>query len=1188
LQDQHESNHKGDTVSPERIYRFFSLNLPFLRHIITQQRLDNAFQQPKPNQFGDFFVLLRIQLLGSFQLLDEGAVITSLHNAPRLQSLLAYLVLQPGQLHGRAHLATLLWPTSTPAQARTNLRKLLYQLRHALPQPDTYMIQAKSALGWQADADYSVDAADLQELLARIDHDPANLTLQQRAVALYRGELLPAVYDEWVLEQRRKLHREVTAVLRRQITLQQQQAAYPDAVQSAQKLLALDPFSEDAYRLLIRLHALKGDRVTAIQTYHACAEMLQREFAAAPDEETAALYKEVLENGFSMLRSPTAKPANNRAATAAAMLPAADIQPSQPEIRHNIPHALTPFIGREDELRKLDNMIANPDVRIITIVAQGGMGKTRLATEATRRQLGAHTAFPDGIFFVSLAPLQTADEITATLISVLNLPLLTATENPDQEISRLLDYLAPQKMLLVLDNFEHLLDGRSLLMQILRRAGHVKLLVTSRERLQINGEQLFYLYGLDMPRDETTAQSAIKEYGAVQLFLKTARRVQPDFALRNGDAADLLRICRLVDGMPLAIEHAASWTGTMPLAEIAAEIARDLDILHADYYDMPERHRSMQAMLEMSWRRLSVEAQNLFQELSVFRGGISRTAASAVADARPRLLTALTHKSWLTYDQELGRYNIHELQRQFGAGKLEADAARAEDVRRWHSTFFCQYLKNGEKGWYTGRQQETWTDIRREIENIRPAWRWACSAAEISLLADGLDSLCHYYLRDGHHGEGQTICQQARTGLAGLLDKQLAEEQHINLLLSRIFCWEAAFVSANDHKMVLLDRSQAALDQVSGDTRLQQAHILREQAENASRNDLAETVQNARKGLALYNDLGERWGAGQTLELLGYANILLGKPEQAAKNLHQAMSIKEQLNDLEGIAGVKLSLGMAILPLGDFGEAELLHKEALALCQQLGTLQRTRWSQINLGYTLAFGGDFTQSFAITSEGIDSDRALSLYPDSRMINAHIFAAIHLGQFDYAKNLARDSRQAAELKGERVEMGLALLFSGLLAFGEGNLSDAKRFLGRASANLDEIKHIFRSWSQSLMGLIARAEGDHPHAHNYLITALEMGSEAGFLPLLFYCLPLAALLAADQGDLERSALLYGVLLQSEHLMNSNLMAKTTVDELEVNLSTLPDATRATQVSIGREADLWSVAEDLLNELKKGRPSG
>jgi DNA-binding SARP family transcriptional activator len=1125
--------------------------------------------------------LLRIQLLGTFKLVFQDHEITALNNAPRLQSLVAYLVLHPHQLHGRAQLATLFWPTSPPSQARTNLRKLLHQLRRALPQSVTFLVQTRSAIGWQTDTPYAVDVADLQQLLAQIDRETANTLLLESTIALYRGELLPNVYDEWVEERRRELHGGMTTVLHLLISLQQQQAAYPDAVESAQKLLSLNPFSEDAYRLLIRLHALNGDRVTAIQTYHACAEMLQREFAVAPDGETAALYKEVLENGSSRLPSPANQTTTSRPAPAAASLPATTLQPYQPEIRHNIPHALTPFIGREDELRKLNSLIASSDVRIITIVAQGGMGKTRLATEAARQQLGVQTTFPDGIFFVSLAPLQTADEITAALISALNLPLLGAAKNPDQEVFRLLDFLAAKKMLLVLDNFEHLLDGRSLLMQILRRAGNVKLLVTSRERLQMNGEQLFYLHGLAMPGDETAAQSAIAEYDAMQLFLKTTRRVHPDFALRNGDAADLLRICRLVDGMPLAIEHAASWAGTIPLATIASEIARDLDILRADYHDLPERHRSMQAMLEISWRRLSTEEQTAFQKLSVFRGGFSRTAAAAVANARARLLTSLTHKSWLTYDQKQDRYTIHELQRQFGAGKLQADVSRAEAVHRRHSTFFCHYLKNREKGWYTGRQQETWTDIRLEIENIRPAWHWACLAADITLLADGLDSLCHYYLRDGHHGDGQTICKQARTGIEGVLDTQLAEEQHINLLLSRIFCWEAAFVSAKDHKMTLLDRSQAALDRFSGDTRLQQAHIYREKAEDASRNDLTETVQHAGKGLALYNDLGERWGAGQMLELLGYTNILLGQYEQAAKNLRQVMSIKQQLNDLEGIAGVKLLLGMAILPLGNFVEAETLHNEALALCQELGNLRRTRWSQINLGFTLAFGGKFVQSFAVTTEGIETDRALSLFPDSRMINAHIFSAIHLRQFDYARSLAGTSRRAAELKGELVELGLALLFSGLLAFGEGNLSDAKHFLGRAFSIFNEIKHFFRSWPQSLLGFVARAEGDHPRAHNYLITALEMGIKARFLPVLFYCLSLAALLAADREELERTALLYGTLQQSEHLMHSRLMAVIVRDELEAYLAALPDAAYAIQLSRGREADMWTVAEELLRKL-------
>ena len=311
--------------------------------------------------------------------------------------------------------------------------------------------------------------------------------------------------------------------------------------------------------------------------------------------------------------------------------------------RHNLPVQPTPFVGREDELDQVAQYLADPACRLLTVVGPGGMGKSRLAIQAAEEQL---SAFNDGVWFVPLAPLDSADLLSSAIMDALGTPLQGATEPNVQ----LLNYLRERHLLLILDNFEHLFEGASLVVEMLGSAPQLKVLVTSRERLRLRQEWALSLRGMRVPEGSAApeeAMAALEDYSALQLFVQCARRAQSGFSLAAAGTDAVIRICQLVDGMPLAIELAAPWIRVMPCEDIVQEIEGGLDLLTTTLRDVPQRHSSMQAVFKGSWQLLSDRERAVLRQLSVFRGGFRRQAAEVVADASLRVLSSLVDRSWV-------------------------------------------------------------------------------------------------------------------------------------------------------------------------------------------------------------------------------------------------------------------------------------------------------------------------------------------------------------------------------------------------------------------------------------------------------------------------------------------------------------------------------------------------------------
>lgn len=394
------------------------------------------------------------------------------------------------------------------------------------------------------------------------------------------------------------------------------------------------------------------------------------------------------------------------------------------------------FVGRGTELDDIAGLMNNPLCRLLTLTGPGGIGKTQLAIEAAQRQ---NSIFPDGFCFIPLQSLNSHEFIVSALVGGLGFPVSPSNDLFEQ----LLDYLREKSLLLVMDNFEHLLEGIHLLSDILVHAPHVKILTTSRERLNLTEEWVYEVGGLAFPTDDS--QLEIERYSAVQLFVQNARRVHHSFRLTPTHKPTVSRICRLVGGMPLGLELSSMWVRVLPCEVIADEIQRSLDILETTSRNMATRHRNMRAAFEPTWNRLTEVERDVFQKLSVFRGSFTLEAAEVVADASRFILLALVDKSLLRVDST-GRYTVHELLRQYGDEQLSHSPQTRDQTLDSHRAYYMSLLGEREKQMvFLGQQKEAVTKIGEELENLRLAWQRTVAQERFVEIAAGGEGLWGFY-----------------------------------------------------------------------------------------------------------------------------------------------------------------------------------------------------------------------------------------------------------------------------------------------------------------------------------------------------------------------------------------------------------------------------------------------------------
>ncbi len=1092
-----------------------------------------------------------IRLFGAIEIRRDGELLTDFRSQKALV-LLAYLICENRPVT-RDYLAGLGWPEMEQSQALGLLRRSLHDLNSQLP--GCLEIDRRTVC-FSPTAPVTVDTHRLAHWLTRNE-----LAGWVEAVARYPAPFLHGIYVEdapelesWLLREQERWQQAATRVLQRLIQHHTDEAAYALALRYVQQLLALEPWREEAQRQAMLLLARTGQVSAALLQYDRCRHILQAELAVEPAPETEQLYTKLK----AIAQAP---PPNLLAAT-------------------------TPFMGRAAELAELPRLLASPNHRLITILGPGGMGKTRLALEVAHNVVNEQQrVFLQGVCVVALAGSDSAAQFISALAQALAFTVQPQSPPADQ----LIHYLGDKEMLLLLDNFEQLVEGASVafVSKLLQMAPHITLLITSRVRLNLQGEQLYWLQGLPVPAAPANPAALgvidSSEYSSLQLFSERARRVQPATLLSPADGVSIVAICQLVQGMPLAIELAAAWTAVLSPAQIVSEMSRSLDFLASEMQDLPLRQRSMRAVFATSWRLLAAAEQTVFQQLSIFRGGFTLEAAQAVAGTTLSLLTRLQQHSFIQYQPNRDRYAIHELLRQYGAEQLAQHEVAAEQTQRRYSSFFCRLLAQLGTASKTSQQESALATAVIENENLHAGWIAAIHHQLLDLADAALDGLLRIDEWRGRYAEGEQICALAIAHLTP------AELPNALPLRAKLLTWQGIFARYQgepERADQLLHASSGLMDRLElagNDVRAAQAFLKLRMGKFAERMDRGKAVDYFEQSLIIYQALDDAWGSAHVLETLGFMALEGEDYTGATVYYKESLHLFQGLGDTRGGLRVLNQLVVSLTFENNPTEALACADEAERIVTQIA-------EPTLVADTLARKGVGTWYFGKLADVYSCyRRSLAIYEElgdhHTLPNAHLLMSevlLHLGQIDECQIQLQKALTLIERSGDIFYQGWARMMAGMASVFTKKPEQAEKQFYEGIESFSQSgqnRRVGECWP--ILAITAVESNDLERAQHCLYNAFRLLKNAQYLPSILLALEATAFYLSRQDALTEAIELDALVERYDLLKNSIWVDVVMRQPIHLATATLPPAVVASAQARGRTFDLWTTAMRLLAQL-------
>jgi predicted ATPase/DNA-binding SARP family transcriptional activator len=871
---------------------------------------------------------MEIRLCGGLAVVYGGEPLEEKLPGRQGRLLLAYLALNGGRGASRGELIDAVWYDHPPARPEAALSTVLSRLRGVLPEG---MIEGRRELSLRVGRGDQLDVPEAEAALQRARAAVGRRDWQvaedgaRTALGIAGAPLLPGYEAPWLDEWRRRLDGLAVEALElcAGAGVRREDADLAAAEAVARELVEREPYRESGYLRLMEVQAARGNAAEALRVYEQLRALLSDELGAAPGPGVKEFHERLLRGEAVVfgeraaaggVAPPTAPQPSTIPARVGMVAPRPGLLPALPG----------PLVGRERDARAVIHLLRQPDVRLVTLTGVGGVGKTSLAIEVGYRSAGE---LADGVAFVDLAPLSDPRDIADTMLQALGCtPEPGAT--PTETLCRV---AAARELLLVLDNFEHLLAGAPLLVDLLQAAPRLKLVVTSRTALDLRAEHRYRLDPLALPDIHETA--AVAAAPATALFIARATAHDPGFRLTTGNAAAIATLCARMDGLPLAIELAATRCGVLSAQEIASGLGRVLPALRSRARDAPERHRTLWATLDWSYNLLSRDEQLAFGRLSVFAGGFALEAVAAVCfdgdpDSALETIARLVEASLVLAEDQKGRtrFRLLETVRRYAAQQLAASGEQ-EAVRRRHARYYLRLAEHAEPH-LTGAEQAPWLErLAREHDNLRVALQSSVAGAEAETSLRLAGALFWFWYLHGHYREGRDWLSRAFAAETGASTSARAKALKGSGILALLQC------------------------------------------------EYGQATELLAESLALYRELGDKRGVASSLQVLGSVARERGDYDGAVAFHGESLALWRELEDRQGIARSLNYLGFVAWLAGEHGKAKALSEETLGRFRELGDREGIAWSLLNLGATALYRGDHTCATALCEDALKRSREI---------------------------------------------------------------------------------------------------------------------------------------------------------------------------------------------------------------------